>query len=50
MDAVVIVLGTTNKIHKLTADQKKILCDILIYVVDNTDAGSLESLDPIIKK
>ena len=51
MDAVIIVMGTTNKIHKLTADQKKdFICDILIYVVDNTDAGSLESLDPIIKK
>lgn len=51
MDAVVIVMGTTNKIHKLSADQKKdFICDILIYVVDNTDAGSLESLDPIIKK
>ena len=37
--------------RKLTADQKKdFICDILIYVVDNTDAGSLESLDPIIKK
>jgi len=51
MDAVVIVMGTTNKIHKLTPEQKKdFICDILIYVVDNTDAGSLESLDPIIKK
>lgn len=51
MDAVVIVMGTTNKIHKLTPDQKKdFICDILVYVVDNTDAGSLESLDPIIKK
>jgi len=51
MDAVVIVMGTTNKIHKLTPEQKKdFICDILIYVVDNTDAGKLESLDPIIKK
>ena len=51
MDAVVIVMGTTNKIHKLTPEQKKdFICDILIYVIDNTDAGSLESLDPIIKK
>ena len=51
MDAVVIVMGTTNKILKLTADQKKdFICDILIYVVDNTDAGALESMDPIIKK
>ena len=51
MDAVIIVLGTANKINKLTSDQKKdFICDILVYVVDNTDAGALESLDPVIKK
>ena len=27
-----------------------ILCDVLCYVIDNTDAGALESLDEIIKK
>jgi|TARA_B100000424_G_scaffold268781_2_gene264268 hypothetical protein len=51
MDAVIIVLGTANKINNLTSEQKKdFICDILIYVVDNTDAGALESLDPVIKK
>tara|TARA_B110000008_G_scaffold181664_1_gene180767 strand:+ start:1755 stop:2171 length:417 start_codon:yes stop_codon:yes gene_type:complete len=51
MDAVVIIMGTTKNINNLTSEQKKdLICDILIYVVDNTDSGALESLDPIIKK
>lgn len=51
IDAVVIIMGTANKINNLSSEQKKdFICDILIYVVDNTDAGKLESLDPIIKK
>ena len=51
MDAVVIIMGTTKNINNLTSEQKKdLICDILVYVVDNTDSGALESLDPIIKK
>lgn len=51
MDAVVIIMGTTKGLAKLNSEQKKdLICDILIYVIDNTDAGALESLDPIIKK
>jgi len=51
MDAVVISMGTAKNINNLTSEQKKdLICDILIYVVDNTDSGALESLDPIIKK
>jgi len=51
IDAVIIIMGTANKINNLSSERKKdFICDILIYVVDNTDAGALESLDPIIKK
>ena len=51
MNAVVIIMGTTKNINNLNSKQKKdLICDILIYVVDNTDSGALESLDPIIKK
>ena len=32
------------------AQKKEMIVDILIYIVDNTDAGALESLDPIIKQ
>ena len=51
MDAVIIIMGTTKTLNNLNSKQKKdLICDILIYVVDNTDSGALESLDPIIKK
>ena len=40
-----------SKIYKLKAEHKiDLIVDILSYVIDNTDAGALEVLDPILKK
>ena len=51
VEATVITLKEVSKIYKLKAQHKiDLIVDILIYVIDNTDAGSLEVLDPILKK
>ena len=51
VEATVITLKEVSKIYKLNAQHKiDLIVDVLIYVIDNTDAGSLEVLDPILKK
>ena len=51
VEATVITLKEVSKIYKLKSQHKiDLIVDILIYVIDNTDAGSLEVLDPILKK
>lgn len=51
VEATIITLKDVSKIYKLKAEHKiDLIVDILIYVIDNTDAGSLEVLDPILKK
>ena len=31
-------------------DRQQLIVDVFVYVVDHTDAGMLESLDPVIKQ
>jgi len=51
VEATVVTLKEVSKIYKLEAQHKiDLIVDILMYVIDNTDAGSLEVLDPILKK
>ncbi len=51
MEATMVILKEVNKIYKLKAEHKiDLIVDILFYVIDNTDAGSLEVFDPILKK
>lgn len=51
MEATMIILKEVSKIYKLKAQHKiDLIVDILLYVIDNTDAGSLEVFDPILKK
>ena len=51
MDATMKLLKEITDIYFLNAEEKKeFICDVLCYVIDNTDAGALESLDEIIKK
>ncbi len=46
-----LILKLVQNITTLKPEQKKdFICDVLCFVVDNTDAGSLEFLDPVIKK
>lgn len=45
------IIEIVKKQKTLQMDQKKqVVVDVLRYVVDNTDAGALESLDPVIKQ
>ncbi len=45
------VLKHITKLYYLKPEQKKeMIVDVLCYIVDNTDAGALESLDDVIKK
>jgi len=49
-DATMKVLSKVTTLYHLNGEQKKdLVVDILCYVVDNTDAGALEFLDPVIK-
>jgi|TARA_R110002020_G_scaffold69025_19_gene179976 hypothetical protein len=49
-DATMKVLTKVTTLYHLNGEQKKdLVVDILCYVVDNTDAGALEFLDPVIK-
>ena len=49
-DATMKVLSKVTTMYHLNGEQKKdLVVDILEYVIDNTDAGALEFLDPIIK-
>ena len=51
VEATIVTLKEVSKIYKLKAQHKiDLIVDILMYVIDNTDAGSLEVLDPILKK
>ena len=51
MDATMKLLKEITDIYFLNAEEKKeFICDVLCYVIDNTDAGALASLDEIIKK
>jgi hypothetical protein len=51
IEATVIVLKEVSKLYKLKPQHKiDLIVDILIYVIDNTDAGSLEALDPVLKQ
>lgn len=51
IESTVLIMNLVEKFNFLNAEQKKdFICDVLCFVVDNTDAGSLEFLDPIIKK
>ncbi len=51
IESTMLILKLVTKLHFLGPEQKKdFICDVLYFVVDNTDAGSLEFLDPIIKK
>ena len=51
IEATMIILKEVSKIYKLKAQHKiDLIIDILLYVIDNTDAGSLEVFDPILKK
>jgi hypothetical protein len=48
-EATIKVLAKVS-LYKLNGEQKKdLVVDILEYVVDNTDAGAFEFLDPVIK-
>ncbi len=51
MDATMEVMRDVSTLYYLHGKEKKqLVIDILIHVVHNTDAGALESLDPIIIK
>ncbi len=51
IESTMLILKLVTKLHFLDPEQKKdFICDVLCFVIDNTDAGSLEFLDPIIKK
>lgn len=51
IDATMLILNKITELYYLSPDKKKdLIIDILCYVVDNTDAGALESMDSIIKK
>ena len=51
IEATTLILNKIRELYYLSPDKKKdLIIDILCYVVDNTDAGALESMDPIIKK
>tara|TARA_A100001388_G_C28625334_1_gene429600 strand:+ start:131 stop:535 length:405 start_codon:yes stop_codon:yes gene_type:complete len=51
IEATMLILNKITELYYLSPDKKKdLIIDILCYVVDNTDAGALESMDPIIKK
>ena len=51
MDATMEVMRDVSSLYYLHGKEKKqLVVDILIHVVNNTDAGALESLDPIIIK
>ena len=51
IEATMVILKEITKIYKLKAQHKiDLIVDILLYVIDNTDAGSLEVFDPILKK
>ena len=51
IEATTLILNKITELYYLSPDKKKdLIIDILCYVVDNTDAGALESMDPIIKK
>jgi len=51
MDATMEVMRDVSTLYYLHGKEKKqLVIDILIHVVNNTDAGALESLDPIIIK
>jgi len=51
IEATIIVLKEVSELYKLEPQHKiDLIVDILIYTVDNTDAGSLEALDPILKQ
>lgn len=51
IESTMIILKKVTGLYYLSPDKKKdLIIDVLCYVVDNTDAGALESLDPIIKK
>ncbi len=51
IETTVIVLKEVSTLYKLEPQHKiDLIVDILIYVIDNTDAGSLEALDPILKQ
>ena len=49
--AAVQIMDLIKKQKGLSMDQKKqVIVDVLVYVVDHTDSGALESLDPVIKQ
>ena len=49
--ATVEVLSEIKELYHLNGEQKKeLVIDVLHYVIDNTDAGVLEQLDPVIKQ
>ena len=51
IEATIIVLKEVSNIYKLKPEHKiDLIVDVLIYTIDNTDAGSLEALDPILKQ
>ena len=51
MDVTMEVMRDVSTLYYLHGKEKKqLVIDILIHVVNNTDAGALESLDPIIIK
>ena len=51
IEATIITLEEVSTLYKLKSEHKiDLIVDILTYVIDNTDAGSLEILDPILKK
>jgi len=51
IEATMVILKEVSNIYKLKAEHKiDLIIDILMYVIDNTDAGSLEVFDPILKK
>ena len=51
IEATIIVLKEVSELYKLQPQHKiDLIVDVLIYTVDNTDAGSLEALDPILKQ
>lgn len=51
IEATIIILKEVSELYKLKPQHKiDLIVDILIYTVDNTDAGSLEALDPILKQ
>jgi len=51
IEATIIVLKEVSELYKLKPQHKiDLIVDVLIYTIDNTDAGSLEALDPILKQ